>query len=279
MKSGSARSAPPTSTARRAGAGRRRRAAARRARASRRSPGASSGVTTISARVPVARDDRARATVGDAGQLLRPPRGTRRPPAGRPAPSPKSATTWTGPQRARAGRPCAASSKPDARLEVLRELRDRAVAALQRERRDRDQQHQRGRADREQQRAAHQRGRPALPERSRSRAVRAGGASAPVALTTRPGSSARRPSTAISAGSSVTAPRTAIADDDDRADRHRAHRPSSRSGTARRARRSRSRRRRRRRSPEVRIATSTRLVAVDARRAAPRGSATRMNSE
>ncbi len=35
--------------------------------------------------------------------------------------------------------------------------------------------------------------------------------SAPVALTTRPGSSARRPSSAISAGSSVTAPSTAIA--------------------------------------------------------------------
>ena len=59
-----------------------------------------------------------------------------------------------------------------------------------------------------------------------------------------PGSETRRPSAPISAGSSVTAASTAIADDDDRADGHRAHDRGVDQEQAGRGRRSRSRRRR-----------------------------------
>ena len=126
----------------------------------------------------------------------------------------------------------AASSAPDARLVVLRELapgrrcrsfsESAGIASSSRKPRPSAVAESTGRRIR--------RVRPARPELGLRHAALGAvlrrvtlRTSAPVTLTTRPRSSARWPSSAISAGSSVTAPRIAIADDDDRADRHRAH--------------------------------------------------------
>ncbi len=135
---------------------------------------------------------------------------------------PKSATSSSDPERARARRAAGTrarsrrgSRSPSGTSRPPRCSPHHASAG------DRDREHDRGGRERDAQRPPHQQRRPALPEPRRRAAWPR--ACAAACRRSSAGSETRCPSAAISAGSSVTAASTAIADDHDRADGHRAH--------------------------------------------------------